>query len=148
MKKGNLKTINILLVILLIPTIASSIILEYLGGGDARTISNTGLIIIHILVATALMILSYRHIKLHFGALRNWRSRICKTRKQNRWLLTVSAITLLTGIIATAIYFLTGNHNIIGAVHGKIGYIAIFIMLLHLLQRRKWLRNLFDRNHK
>lgn len=144
MKKANLKTINILLVLLLIPTIASSIILEYLGGGDLRAISNTGLIIIHILVATALMVLSYRHIKLHFGPLKNRKSRICKTKRQNKWLIIISAITLLTGIMATAIYFLTGNHNIIGAIHGKIGYIAIFIMLLHLLQRRKWLRSLFD----
>ncbi len=144
MKKANLKTINILLVLLLIPTIASSIILEYLGGGDTRVLSNTGLIIIHFLVATTLMILSYLHIKLHFGPLKNWDTRICKTKRQNRWLLTISAITLLTGIIATAIYFLTGNHNIIGAIHGKIGYIAIFIMLLHLLRRRKWLWSLFD----
>lgn len=135
MKKANLKTINFLLVILLIPTIASSIILECLDGGDTRAISNSRLILIHILVATALMLLSYWHIKLHFGPLGNWKSRICKTKRQNRWLLTISAITLLTGIAATAVYFLTGNHNIIGAVHGKIGYVAIFIMLLHLLQR-------------
>ena len=144
MKKANLKTINILLVLLLIPTITSSIILEYLGGVDTRVLSNTRLILIHILLATALMILSYRHIKLHFGPLRNWNTLICKTKQLNRLLLIASAITLLTGIIATAIYFLTGSHNIIGAIHGKIGYIAIFIMLLHLLQRRKWLRSMFD----
>ncbi len=142
MKKSQLNVINLSLIVLLAITTASSVILECAGGKDLPALRSGGLVLLHIAVTLALMILSYLHIKAHFGRAGQWRERFRKTKKQNRWLLWITAITLLTGIAAIFTYFVYG-HTPFGAIHGKIGFVALLIMLLHLLHRRRWLKNLF-----
>lgn len=142
MKKSRLNVINLSLIVLLAVTTASSVILECTGGKDLPALHSCALVLLHIAVTLALMILSYLHIKAHFGQTSQWRERFRKTKRQNKWLLWITAITLLTGIAAIFTYFAFG-HTPFGAIHGKIGFIALLIMLLHLLHRRKWLKNLF-----
>lgn len=142
MKKSQLTIINLSLIGLLILTVASSVILEYTGGKDLPLLRSGALVIIHVAVTLALMLLSYLHIKAHFGAIRQWRERFHKTKKQNRWLFRATIITFLSGLIATVTYFLKG-HTPFGGIHGKVGYVALLIMLLHLIHRRKWLKNIF-----
>ncbi len=142
MKKSKLTVINISLIVLLVLTTVSSLVLECTGGKDLPVLRGSALVLLHIAVTLALMILSYLHIKAHFGRTSQWRERFGRTKKQNKWLLWVTAITLLTGIAAIFTYFAYG-HTPFGAIHGKIGYIALLIMILHLLRRRKWLKNLF-----
>ncbi len=142
MKKSRLNVINLSLIVLLAVTTASSVILECTGGKDLPALHSGALVLLHVAVTLALMILSYLHIKAHFGQTSQWRGRFRKTKRQNKWLLWITAITLLTGIAAIFTYFAFG-HTPFGAIHGKIGFIALLIMLLHLLHRRKWLKNLF-----
>lgn len=142
MKKSQLTIINLSLIVLLFLTVASSVIIEYTGGRNLPQLRSGALVIIHIAVTLALMLLSYFHIKAHLGAIRQWRERFRKTKKQNRWLFWVALITFLSGLIATVTYFLKG-HTPFGGIHGKIGFIALLIMFLHLIHRRKWLRDIF-----
>ncbi len=144
MKKSQLNVINISLIVLLVLTTASSLVLECTGGKDLPTLRNSALVILHIAVTLALMILSYLHIKAHFGQTNQWRERFRRTKRSNKWLLLIMAITLFTGIAAIFTYFVCG-HTPFGAIHGKIGYIALLIMFRHLLRRREWLKNIFSR---
>lgn len=141
MKKSRLTVINISLIVLLILTVASSVILECLGGKGLPALRSMALVIIHIAVTLALMLLSYLHIKAHWGSLPQWRQRLCKTKKQNRWLLWATVLTFLTGLIAIVTFFMEG-HTSFGGIHGKIGYVAMLIMLLHLIHRQKWLKSI------
>lgn len=140
MKKTTLKPINIALVAALLLSIASSIIQECRAGGDLAGISNGVLTLIHIIVTSLLLLLSYLHVRLHFGPVRKWPAIVRKTKMQNRWLLATSVIVLLTGAAATFTYCAAG-HTSLGGIHGKLGFAALALMTLHLAHRRKWFRN-------
>ena len=142
MKKSRLTVINSFLIVLLILTASSSLILECIGGKDLPTLRSVTLVVVHIIVTLALVLLSYLHIRAHFGSLPQWRQRFGKTKRQNRWLLWTTVLTFLTGIVAIVTFALKG-HSSFGGIHGKIGYVALLIMFLHLIHRGKWLRNLF-----
>lgn len=63
-----------------------------------------------------------------------------KTKMQNRWLLATSTIVLLTGVAATFTYCAVG-HTSLSGIHGKLGFVALALMALHLAHRLKWSRN-------
>lgn len=83
---------------------------------------------------------SYNHVRLHFGPISRWPSFFKKGKRQNRWLLWLVVATLATGLGAIFTYSFHGNSPL-GAVHGKIGFLALILMLLHLLHRRKWFKS-------
>lgn len=140
-KKTRLKIVNLALVVLLALVTASSVILECLGGKGLKNLTSSSLVFIHIAVSIVIFALSYRHIALHFGNLSRWPQPLKKTKKQNRWLLGVMAVTLASGIAATITYFIHG-HTPLGGIHGKIGFAALAFMLLHLIHRRKWFKGI------
>lgn len=125
------------MVVLLILSAATSIILEITGGEDLRTVRNSALVVAHIAVTLILFVMSYNHVRLHFGPISRWPSFFKKGKRQNRWLLWLAIITLVTGIGAIFTYSFHG-HSPLGAVHGKIGFLALILMLLHVIHRRKW----------
>lgn len=137
MKKTTLTITNLLLVALLILSAASSIILESAGGEDLRLIRNSALVVAHITVTLILFAVAYNHVKLHFGSFSRWPSFFKKTKRQNRWLFWMVVVTLMTGILAIFTYSIHG-HSPLGAIHGKIGFLALVLMFLHLLHRRHW----------
>lgn len=138
-KKTRLKIVNFTLVFLLLLVTVSSVMLECLGGSSWKNLSGPTQVFIHIVVSLTIFALSYRHIALHFGnSISRWHRPFRNTKKQNRWLLAVMAVTLASGIAATVTYF-THGHTSLGGIHGKIGFAALAFMLLHLIRRRKWL---------
>lgn len=137
MKKKTLTITNLSLVVLLILSAATSIILESTGGEDLRMIRNSSLVVAHIAATLILFAVCYNHVRLHFGSISRWPAFFKKTKRQNRWLLWLVVITLVTGIGAIFTYSFHG-HSPLGAVHGKIGFLALILMLLHLIHRRKW----------
>lgn len=144
MKKKTLTITNLSLVVLLILSAATSIILESAGGENLRIIRNSALVATHIAVTLILSVMSYEHVKLHFGPVSRWPAFFKKTKSQNRLLLWLAIITLVTGIGAIFTYSFHG-HSPLGAVHGKIGFLALILMLLHVIHRRKWFRQNFNR---
>lgn len=141
MKKNRLTFVNIFLVVIFILSAASSVILESLGGRESSAVSNSILVIMHITLTLTLFGMAYEHIRLHFGPVGKWPERLRKTKRQNRWLLSLALVTLATGIVAIATYF-THGHTPLGGIHGKIGFIASILMLFHLIHRRKWFKTL------
>lgn len=139
--------INLSLVALLILTAISSVILEATGGNSLPAIRNTTLVVLHIVLTLTLFTLAYYHVKFHFGPASRWSSFFKKTKKQNRCLLWLVITVLATGILATLTYSFHG-HTPLGAIHGKIGFVALLAMLLHLLHRRKWFRTIFHGHNK
>lgn len=147
MKKKTLTLINLSLVALLILSSISSVILEATGGNGLSAIRNTTLVVLHIVLTLTLFTLAYYHVKFHFGPASRWSSFFKKTKKQNRWLLWLVITVLVTGLLATLTYSFHG-HTLLGALHGKIGFVALLAMLIHLHHRRKWFRTIFHSQDK
>lgn len=134
MKKHTLYIIDIILSILLVVVLVSSIINEVLGGSSLAALSNTSITIFHISVCLVLMTLAFIHIKAHYANLSRWINCLKKGKMQTRVVFILCAMTLVTGIASMVVYFGHG-HTPLGGVHGKIGFVALALMILHLVKR-------------
>lgn len=114
--------------------LASGIQLEATGS------SSVAWVWVHIVVGTFFMALSLWHVYLHFGA-SNWFSRFHKLKSPvTRILWWITLLTLVTAVI-TAVHWLTSfTHSSIGGVHGKLGFLMIFLCICHIVKRVKFFR--------
>lgn len=77
-----------------------------------------------------------RHLYLHFRW-HDWFGKLWKLKSPDiKWLTAVALLTLLTGAIATAGFAVTPQHSIIGAVHGKAGFLMIALVVWHVARRK------------
>ena len=130
MKKHTLYIIDIILSILLVVVLVSSIINEVLGGSSLAALSNTSITVFHISVCLVLMTLAFIHIKAHYANLSRWINCLKKGKMQTRVVFILCAMTLVTGIAS-----FSHGHTPLGGVHGKIGFVALALMILHLVKR-------------
>lgn len=134
MKRKTLFTIDIILTVLLIIVTGSSILQEALFGKSWKGMSNLTLTLLHIFFSLALMALCYIHIKAHYGNISRWKAGLKRSKVTPRILFWMMLATLITGLLSIVSFFTIG-HSWIGGVHGKIGFVALVFMLLHLIRR-------------
>jgi len=139
--KVTLYIIDIVLTVLAILVLATSVILEILGGESLGWLQFRSLVLMHIILSLALITMSYIHIRDHFNKNHSMVEVYSKLKRQTKWLFVFSAFTLLTGTASTFVYFYHG-HTAIGGVHGKIAFVAIAFMIGHLIKRIGRLQNL------
>lgn len=141
MKNRKLYLIDIILSLLLIVVLISSVLNETLHDESLGNLSNHAVITMHIAITLILMAMCIIHIKLHYGQVANWLRCLKKGKMQTRWVFILCTLALITGILATIIFF-THGHTPFGGIHGKIGFAVLLLMILHLTKRLSRLRNM------
>lgn len=90
---------------------------------------------VHILLGLLFFGLITWHLQLHFQW-RNWFRLLWSSKSSNmKWLTVISILTLLTSIIATAGWLSSPDHSMIGAVHGKLGFLFVALAAWHIIRR-------------
>lgn len=117
------------LLAIIIVMLASSIQLEIIAGGISLWVWA------HIVLGIIFFGLIACHLQLHFQW-QNWLRLLWKQKSSNtRWLTAIGILTLLTALIATGGWLASPEHSIIGAVHGKLGFVFIALATWHLIRR-------------
>ena len=131
-KVKQLEICNYSLVLSGIVVLASSMQLEATGSVGIIPVR------IHIIAAFMFCGLVFYHIYLHFNR-SNWFGSFskmkCKATKVLWWLFN---LTVVSGLIALTEWLIHSCHTPIGGIHGKIGFVMLFIALGHTLKRRKF----------
>lgn len=112
------------LLLLTIAILASGLQLEVNPTGEIMWVW------VHIVLGTMFITMILWHIGLHHGSHPNKAPR--HHDKKHRWLGILFALTLLSGIIATCHWIGSYVHSTIGGVHGKIGFLFIILVIVHL----------------
>lgn len=134
---------NNLLKITSILTVITSILLEYLhvSGAKIPVIGNLGCIVIHIAVSTVFIFNIYYHLYLHWGETKEWLKRLSKTKSKTTKLLAwLMAFVALLGFIAIFPLCIGISHTPLGAIHGKLGLLALILVGIHYFQRKRWFK--------
>lgn len=137
MKKTCLYKINVVLLALLLPALGSSLLQEFLGGADMHYVTNNMLTIMHLIVCVPMLLFVGVHLWANCGNITQWFAKIHRQKAQTQWLFWLSVLTFVSGIVATVVYFLHG-HTSVGGIHGKLGFVALALMLWHTYRRLKW----------
>ena len=131
-KVNQLKICNYSLVLTGIVVLASSIQLEATGSVGIIPVR------IHIIAASMFCCLVFYHIYLHFNR-SNWFGRFSKLKcKATEVLWWLFILTVFSGLIALTEWLFHSEHTPGGGVHGKIGFVMLFIALGHTLKRRNF----------
>lgn len=128
---AKLKTCDWLLLIITVLVLGSSIQLEATGSSSSLWVW------LHIGVCGAFMGLICWHVYLHFRW-KNWGKRLLGRRGVMRWLSIFGILVLLTAIIATVRWCATSVHSGIGGVHGKIGFVFLVFVIIHIVRHLKF----------
>lgn len=131
MKKEQLKICNWSLIPLSVSMLASAVQLEITGGKDAVWMW------IHILIGIVLAILIVWHLCLHYS--KRWARLFSQQTKPKVKFMTVFLIlTAITGIIATFQWYDNRLHTSLGGIHGKLGFIFLFLAITHGLHYKRY----------
>ena len=131
MKKEQLKISNWSLIPLSVSMLASAVQLEITEGKDA------GWVWTHILIGIALAILIVWHICLHYS--KRWAQLFLQQTKPKVKFMTVFLIlTAITGIIATFQWYDNRLHTSFGGIHGKLGFIFLFLAITHGMHYKRY----------
>lgn len=142
MKNRGLFRFNISLIIVGVFTAASSLQLETSKSEDLLGISLSSWIWLHITICLVCMFGVVYHLYLHWGSVNQWFYEVAKLKsKQTKWLVWLSAITFLSGIISANPFLIGTGHNEIGKIHGKFGLVVIVLTILHIIKRFSWYKN-------
>lgn len=125
-KKTQLRLCGYLLLALLLMAAASSIQLEATGG-------NPVWVWLHVVVCSIFISVIIWHVCLHL----RWK---VMTDKPGwlRWILSVGLLMSISAIAATAHWLAMPHHSVIGAIHGKIGFIFLILALVHAIRHRRF----------
>lgn len=131
-RKSKLKICNLTLLILYLPTLITSLHMEVTGGASAAWTWS------HIAVCTAFMVMIIIHVYLHIKW-SAWDKRLIGRRRGVvRWMSVFGALVILSSIIVMAHWAATQTHSTIGGIHGKIGFIFLLIILIHIIRHRTY----------
>lgn len=143
-KSQQLKWCNVSLMAITPFMLASSIQMEALAGDDMLGISFFALTLIHASFGVVMFALVFWHLYLHFGNL-SWLKRLGFSPTLTKWLAGFGITTLASGIFILAYMLSYFEHNLVGAIHGKIGFVFVALAILHLLKNKSWIkRKLFN----
>lgn len=76
------------------------------------------------------------HLPIGVWTVRLWRSKA----PDMRWMTALMLLTLISAIIATGGWIASPTHSIAGAIHGKIGFVALAVAGWHIVRRIKFFR--------
>lgn len=129
-----LRLCDVVLVVVTIAMLASSIQLEIISGNSVLWVW------IHIILGAMFFVLIGWHLQLHFKW-SGWLRKLKRQRSVNaKWLAVMGVLTLLTALIATAGWIVSPEHSMIGAVHGKLGFLFIGLAIWHTARRIRFFR--------
>ncbi|MGN0033586.1 MAG: DUF4405 domain-containing protein [Candidatus Limimorpha sp.] len=138
MKKKQLLVCNNSELMLSPVVLASGIVLECLHGSPFLGLGNAFWVWLHIAASSVLAALVVWHIYLNWRGVNHWRERFNKHRSKGfKAMFVFFMLAIVTGLVAIPLW-LSHGHIGIGGVHGKIGFIAAFFVLLHIVRHRRW----------
>ena len=122
--------------------LASGIQMEACFGADFLGISFPVYMVFHVVVALLMTAAVIWHIWLHFSW-KEWVKRFSALKRADTKILAiVTALVLVSGIVALLVLLFNGmQHNGVGGVHGKIGFIFIAIGIYHIVRRVRFYKN-------
>lgn len=134
-KLHKLKTCDWVLLIVTVTMLASGIQLEIISGQSVLWIW------IHIIIGVLFFVFTGWHLYLHFRW-RNWFKTLWLRKcAPIKWLTATALLSLLSGLIASAGWVASPEHSVVGAIHGKIGFLLMIFAIGHIIKRRKIYRN-------
>lgn len=145
LKNHQLRLCNASLMIVAIFMLISSIEMEALAGDSLRGISFETLTFIHAGIGIVMFSLVAWHLYLHFGDL-GWITKLQKSPRLTKTLAIFGALTLSSGIFILAYMLTYFEHNLVGAIHGKIGFVFIALCVIHIYKYWAWIkRKIFNK---
>lgn len=131
-KLSRLRKCDWALIVISILILASGIQLDATGGSHALWVWW------HIIIGCLFFAGIVWHLYLHF----RWKSWLERLRKSGRrataWLATFAALTLISGLAATILWIIHPAHSHLVAIHGKIGFLMLLLVIGHTIKRRKF----------
>ena len=135
-----LKVCNTCLVLVVVPTLLSSIQMEVCGGEDLWGVDFVFLEFVHVLLGALMLFLVGEHLFIHWEN-QNWIAKAKDLKSEtSRWLCAVFALMVMSCIAAFGDSIPWGKHSFLGALHGKIGLMFLFLCFVHLVKRWKWMK--------
>jgi hypothetical protein len=131
-KVDKLRLCGWLLVVATALILASSIQLEVTGGCCNLFVW------LHVILGCLFFAAILLHLYLHFNW-KSWIGRLWKRTPMMRWLTISALLTLISGFIALFHWIGEHMHSPLGAVHGKIGFVFLAIVIWHTAKRIKFL---------
>lgn len=123
-KYEQLKICNASLMIVATLMLISSIQMETLSGDDLLGIPFTSLTFIYAGIGMLMFGIVSWHLYLHFGNF-GWFAKLGKSPRLAKFMAIFGAVTLASGIFILAYMLTYFEHNLVGAIHGKIGFVFI-----------------------
>ena len=141
-KKTQSRICNWSLLVLAILMLASGIQMEASFGADFLGFSFPVYMVFHVIVALLMTTAVIWHIWLHFSW-KEWVKRFSALKRMDTKILAaVAVLVLVSGIVALLVLLFNGmQHNGLGGVHGKIGFIFIAIGIYHIVRRVRFYKN-------
>lgn len=141
-KKTQYSVCNWSLLIFSILMLISGIQMEASFGADFLGISFPVYMGFHVIVALLMTAAVIWHIWLHFNW-KEWVKRFYALKRVDTEILAIVAVlVLVSGIVALLVLFFNGmQHNGVGGVHGKIGYVFLAVGLYHIIKRIRFYTN-------
>ena len=141
-KKTRSRICNWSLLVLAILMLASGIQMEATAGTEFLGISFPVYMVFHVIIATLMTAAVIWHIWLHFSW-KEWVKRFSALKRADTKILAIiTALVLVSGIVALLVLLFNGmQHNGLGGVHGKIGFIFIAIGIYHIVRRVRFYKN-------
>lgn len=127
------------LIVVALLMLVSSIQMEALGGDDLLGISFTALTFIHAGFGIAMFSLVAWHLYLHFGGI-EWLKKLGKSVKLTKALAIFGSVCLASGLFILVYMLSTFEHNLFGAIHGKIGFVFLALGAFHIIKHRQWIQ--------
>ena len=144
-KSNRLKICNVALMIVAIFMLISSIQMEALAGDSLLGISFESLTFIHAGIGMTMFGLVAWHLYLHFGN-SSWIAKLGQSPRLTKFLAIFGATTLASGIFILIYMLKYFEHNLVGAIHGKIGFVFIALCGIHIYKYWAWIkRKIFNK---
>ncbi|MGL4805395.1 MAG: 4Fe-4S dicluster domain-containing protein [Bacteroidales bacterium] len=138
MTEKGIYLLNTGIIIIGVPTIGSSVILELAGGKTFMSLPFNNWVWLHLISVLLFSIIICLHIFIHWKDIRfyNWKYK----SKITKWLTYLWILTGLSGIPATILFISDHTHNPVGGIHGKFGILLILFALFHIRKRLSWFK--------
>lgn len=139
-KKKKLKICDICLLVAMVLVLASSVQMEACGGRGLGAWDFPMLMYLHCILGIGMFVLVGIHLYLHFGKNR-WHEKIKRLKSQpTKFLCRLFFFMLFLSIVAFVVTMARPKHGLIGAIHGKVGFLFILFCIPHTIKRWKWIK--------
>ena len=139
-KKKKLKICDICLLVAMVLVLASSIQMEACGGRGMGDWDFPMLMYLHCILGTWMFVMVIIHLYLHFGKT-GWHEKIKRLKSQpTKILCRLFALMLFLSVVAFVVTMARPVHGLVGAIHGKVGFLFILFCIAHTVKRWKLIK--------